>query len=166
MPHKPDCPCPACCYRRGEGLGQAPRLSLRFDPELRERVVAHPEGARGYLERLVRQDGEGTSARSLEAENRRLQKRLEHLEKKVDKLEKKAEKAELYRQQRKLLREEAKDYRAELREQDDLIRRLRESNNIYRSALKRLGYAEQQFHRAIINDALKNGERQLEPGEL
>lgn len=166
MPHKPDCACPACCYRRGEGLGQAPRLSIRFDPELRDRVMAHPDGARGYLERLVRQDDERPWAETLEAENRRLQARLVQLEKKVEKLEKKAEKAEIYRQQRRLAREEAKDYRAELREQDDLISRLKSSRNIYLSALKRLRIAEPPFHDAIISDALKNGERQMEPREL
>lgn len=36
----------------------APKLSIRFDPDLYERVQARPEGPRAYLESLVRKDGD------------------------------------------------------------------------------------------------------------
>ena len=34
----------------------APKLNIRFDPELYQRVLDRPEGARAYLEELVRRD--------------------------------------------------------------------------------------------------------------
>lgn len=56
MAHRPECPCPACRYRRRGYQGQSPRLTVRLDPEVRVLITAHPEGARAYLERLVRED--------------------------------------------------------------------------------------------------------------
>lgn len=55
MAHRDDCPCPACRYRRGEGKGQAPQLSVRLDPAVRDYLLSHPDGARATLERLVAQ---------------------------------------------------------------------------------------------------------------
>lgn len=34
----------------------APKLNIRFDPELYRHCVSQPEGARAYLEELVRRD--------------------------------------------------------------------------------------------------------------
>ena len=42
-----------------DNLG-APKLNIRFDPELYQRCVARPEGAREYLEALVRRDLENS----------------------------------------------------------------------------------------------------------
>lgn len=56
MAHRTDCPCPACRYRRGEGKGQAPQLSVRVSPEVRDYLLSHPAGARAMIERLVAQD--------------------------------------------------------------------------------------------------------------
>lgn len=62
MPHAANCPCPACRYRRGEGAGQAPRISVRVTPDVRARILSQTEGARAYLERLVREDLERSEA--------------------------------------------------------------------------------------------------------
>lgn len=53
MGHTSDCNCPPCRYRRGEDLGQAPRLTVRLRPDVREFLLEHAEGARGLIERLV-----------------------------------------------------------------------------------------------------------------
>ena len=57
MPHREECPCPACRYRRGEGKGQSARLSVRLDVATHDRIRNHPKGARGYLEVLVKEEG-------------------------------------------------------------------------------------------------------------
>ena len=62
MAHREDCPCPACRYRRGEGKGQAPQLSIRLDPKVRDYLLGHPEGARATVERLVAQDQAAAAA--------------------------------------------------------------------------------------------------------
>lgn len=36
----------------------APKLAVRFDPELYRYACSHPEGLRAYLEGLVREDKE------------------------------------------------------------------------------------------------------------
>ncbi len=56
MPHKTDCPCPACRYRRGEGKGRLPHLSVRISEPVKQSILEAPEGARAYLERLVRDE--------------------------------------------------------------------------------------------------------------
>lgn len=56
MGHTSDCNCPPCRYRRGEDLGQAPRLTVRLRPDVREFLLEHAEGARGLIERLVDQE--------------------------------------------------------------------------------------------------------------
>lgn len=59
MPHADTCMCPPCRYRRGEDLGQAPRLTVRLRPDVREFLLDHAEGARGLIERLVDQERSG-----------------------------------------------------------------------------------------------------------
>ena len=66
MPHSPNCQCPPCRYRRGEGKGQAPRLSIRIDPEIRDIIHNHPEGPRAYLEGLVRAEPNLNSGLAME----------------------------------------------------------------------------------------------------
>ena len=79
MAHKSDCPCPACRYRRGEGKGQLPHLSVRISEPIKQAILEAPEGARAYLERLVRDD---QSSAERERELRDLRSKvsvLEHL---------------------------------------------------------------------------------------
>lgn len=81
MGHALDCNCPPCRYRRGEDLGQAPRLTVRLRPDVREFLLDHPEGARGLIERLVEQEREGrpadrTSIKALEKQVALLQDQL------------------------------------------------------------------------------------------
>lgn len=77
MGHTPDCNCPPCRYRRGEDLGQAPRLTVRLRPDIREFLLDHAEGARGLIERLVDQEREQSSRlRSLEKQLASLQEQL------------------------------------------------------------------------------------------
>jgi hypothetical protein len=54
VPHAPDCNCPPCRYRRSGVTGDAPRLSVRLAPQIRDIILHHPTGARAYLESLVR----------------------------------------------------------------------------------------------------------------
>lgn len=56
MPHKANCHCPACRYRRGEGKGRLPHLSVRISEPIKQAILEAPEGARAFLERLVRDD--------------------------------------------------------------------------------------------------------------
>lgn len=56
MPHKKNCQCPPCRFRRGESKGQAPRLSVRLDPATRDYLISHKDGARTVIERLVQQE--------------------------------------------------------------------------------------------------------------
>jgi len=42
-------------YAEGNGTG-APTLRVRLDPDVHAKVTAQPEGAREYLQRLVRAD--------------------------------------------------------------------------------------------------------------
>ena len=56
MGHTSDCNCPPCRYRRGEDLGQTPRLTVRLRPNVRDFLLGHAEGARGLIERLVDQE--------------------------------------------------------------------------------------------------------------
>ena len=56
MPHKKNCQCPPCRYRRGKDKGQAPRLSIRLEPAIRDYLLNHPDGARSVIERLVEQE--------------------------------------------------------------------------------------------------------------
>lgn len=83
MAHRPGCPCPACRYRRGEGSGQAPQLSIRVVPEVREYLLSHPEGARATVERLVMADqaaGAGPSRQELLRECEALRQKLKKAE--------------------------------------------------------------------------------------
>lgn len=81
MGHASDCNCPPCRYRRGEDLGQAPRLTVRLRPDVREFMLGHPEGARGLIERLVDQERQdGSRMRSLEKQLALLQDQLLTLE--------------------------------------------------------------------------------------
>ncbi len=81
MGHALDCNCPPCRYRRGEDLGQAPRLTVRLRPDVREFLLDHPEGARGLIERLVEQERQGAGDRgrilSLEKQLALLQEELD-----------------------------------------------------------------------------------------
>lgn len=66
MAHKKNCQCPPCCYRRGEDKGQAPRLSIRLNPEIRDYLLQHEDGARGVIERLVGEEMRaGSSSKQL-----------------------------------------------------------------------------------------------------
>lgn len=56
MPHKKNCQCPPCRFRRGEGKGHSPRLSVRLDPAIREYLVDHKDGARAVIEDLVERE--------------------------------------------------------------------------------------------------------------
>lgn len=56
MPHNEGCQCPACRFRRGEGKGRVPRLSVCLSPDVLEWIRSRAEGARAYIERLVRRD--------------------------------------------------------------------------------------------------------------
>ena len=47
-------------YANVEGKSGAPLLGIRFDPELYQYAHRQPQGARQYLERLVREDIERT----------------------------------------------------------------------------------------------------------
>jgi len=77
MGHPLDCNCPPCRYRRGEDLGQAPRLTVRLRPDIREYLLAHAEGARGLIERLVEQERhDGARVQSLEKQVALLQEQL------------------------------------------------------------------------------------------
>ncbi len=62
MGHTSDCTCPPCRYRRGEDLGQAPRLTVRLRPDVRDFLLGHGEGARGLIERLVDQERQARPA--------------------------------------------------------------------------------------------------------
>lgn len=70
MAHTSDCNCPPCRYRRGEDLGQAPRLSVRLRADVREFLLGHDEGARGLIERLVDQERAGRGKRPRESPQR------------------------------------------------------------------------------------------------
>ncbi len=77
MGHAFDCSCPPCRYRRGEDLGQAPRLSVRLRSDVRDFLLSHAEGARGLIERLVDEERQGASRiRSLERQLALLQDQL------------------------------------------------------------------------------------------
>lgn len=75
--HAHDCSCPPCRYRRGEDLGQAPRLTVRLQADVRDFLLGHAEGARGLIERLVEQERRGTGRiQSLEKRLAELQEQL------------------------------------------------------------------------------------------
>lgn len=77
MGHAHDCSCPPCRYRRGEDLGQAPRLTVRLQADVRDFLLGHAEGARGLIERLVEQERRGTGRiQSLEKRLAELQEQL------------------------------------------------------------------------------------------
>ena len=77
MGHAHDCSCPPCRYRRGEDLGQAPRLTVRLRADIRDFLLGHAEGARGLIERLVEQERQGTGRiQSLEKRLAELQEQL------------------------------------------------------------------------------------------
>ncbi len=81
MPHKLDCACPACSYRRGEGKGQAPHLSVRLAADVKARILGATGGARAYLERLVR--GESSAVlreQELLSKISRLEGQIDHLQ--------------------------------------------------------------------------------------
>lgn len=56
MPHRADCQCPPCRYRRGEDKGQVPNFTIRLHPELIDWIRSRNEKPRAYIERLVRED--------------------------------------------------------------------------------------------------------------
>lgn len=56
MPHKKNCQCPPCRYRRGQDKGQTPQMSIRIAAEVREFLLAHQDGARAVIERLVQEE--------------------------------------------------------------------------------------------------------------
>jgi hypothetical protein len=56
MPHKPDCQCPVCRGRRGDVKGDSPRMTVRLAPDVLSWIRSRAEGARAYLEGLVRRD--------------------------------------------------------------------------------------------------------------
>lgn len=88
MPHAKDCQCPPCRYRRGDDKGHAPRLSIRLETDVRDFLLGHEEGARGVIERLVRQEMErGSSRKSARSTEKmtvdEIQRRSKRLEKQV-----------------------------------------------------------------------------------
>ncbi len=56
MPHKKNCQCPPCRYRRGQDKGQTPQMSVRIASEVREYLLSHQDGARAVIERLVQEE--------------------------------------------------------------------------------------------------------------
>ena len=72
MGHTLDCNCPPCRYRRGEDLGQAPRMTVRLRPDVREFLLNHSEGARGLIERLVDQERQGQADPRVQSLERQL----------------------------------------------------------------------------------------------
>lgn len=56
MPHKKNCQCPPCRYRRGQDKGQTPQMSIRIAAEVREYLLSHQDGARAVIERLVQEE--------------------------------------------------------------------------------------------------------------
>ena len=81
MAHTDDCNCPPCRYRRGQDLGQTPRLTVRLRPDVRDFLLNHSEGARGVIERLVDQEKQGhhqvdDRVRTLESQLAKLQAQL------------------------------------------------------------------------------------------
>ena len=56
MNHQPNCQCPPCRGERGDVSGPSPRISVRLRPDIKDWIMNHPEGPRGYLTRLVEED--------------------------------------------------------------------------------------------------------------
>ena len=54
-------------YEEREGQEGAPTLSLRLDPDVRERIKNHPKGARKYVEGLVREDVQRTGEQAVQS---------------------------------------------------------------------------------------------------
>ena len=78
MSHQADCKCPACRYRRGEGKGQAPHLSIRIAPDVKACIMNASEGARAYIERLVRGQADQVDLRAQITRLEALTSRMEH----------------------------------------------------------------------------------------
>lgn len=77
MSHAPDCQCPPCCYRRRGVTGDAPRLSVRLAPQIRDVILHHPKGARAYLESLVQAESRHQeTVRALEAKLKRAEAQI------------------------------------------------------------------------------------------
>lgn len=104
MAHRPDCPCPACRYRRGEGRGQAPQLSVRVAPEVRDYLLSHPDGARAVIERLVAQEVDQPSPSR------------EELVAELEATRELAAKAQSYRTSNKLIKEDNEELRRTVRQ--------------------------------------------------
>lgn len=52
MPHQPECRCPICERQRSE-LAAAVQMTVRIAAPIKKRILAHPKGARAYIESLV-----------------------------------------------------------------------------------------------------------------
>lgn len=87
MPHAKNCQCPPCRYRRGDDKGQAPRLSVRLETGVRDFLLNHQEGARGVIERLVRQEMERGASRKTTRSTVKMS--VEELQRNANRLEKK-----------------------------------------------------------------------------
>lgn len=99
MPHKKNCQCPPCCYRRGEDKGQTPRLTVRLAPEIRDYLLQHEEGARGVIERLVGEEMAGGEAASKQLAEKlaAVEAKLQEAQAKLHKSRSEAAQAEVHR---------------------------------------------------------------------
>lgn len=134
MPHRSDCPCPACRYRRGESAGQAPQLSIRVAPEVREYLLGHPEGARATVERLVADDQAASAGPS-----------RQELLRECEALRQKLKKAESYRNAHHVLKDVVEDL-------EKANRQLSEDLYQARAALKHARYGLMQFAERTPDD--------------
>ena len=58
MPHKKDCTCAACANRRRV---KATFTGVRLDPPIREWLMNHPLGLRGWIEDRAKREMDGES---------------------------------------------------------------------------------------------------------